>query len=815
MPVVGVLPQPFDQLGVVWTNRDITAQEVKALNDYCFEGPLKLLVKEGKEKKNSVLAAGVHFQVAALEQGEARLILDHLVPHKPPKARGDKTEGQPAQGGVEGSGTKTEEGSSSKTDKPETEKKEEGSGTKTDKPETEKKDDAGKPGTSVAPMAKALGPLSVRNIGLSVPDNAPGSVRISLDASAHFGPVSFDLVGLTFTVDLSGIKQLKDFAQLKPHVSIDGLGLAFEKPPVRLAGSFVRFERGGVSGFAGGISVSMAQWSALALGLYEEVADVAKAQDGKPALAADPFKSLFVFGVVQGLIAEFGCAEIDGVAGGFGYNSHLVLPDVEGVPDFQFIKMNGGDPPKETMVEQLAVFDGSDTTAPAIISAAKDEMWFVAGESLPRPCPPLPLTDRVPPDRRRPPDQGVPARGHPGARGADAVGRAQVRHPRRGHGRVPAGRQARGLGGQARGLGGQAEARLRSARHRHRGRRRPTARHGARGGRADAALLRAQRVVPPDGRLRAGLLPARLGPRRRLGLQRRRLPPALQAAGPLPDGARRPRGHLVAVRRPPAHRRRGLLRHLPAGRHGRGAHGRRAGSRLGARRLQRLRRLLHALPPLLLRGRGGHRPVRQREPRLRPVHHQPGPARVLGRPGAARAAHPRRGPRPPLALEHRRVLRARRQRGAAGAGAGRVPPHGPQRARRRRQGRRRGADPRAVRDAGRRVARAAGERKRGAGPGRGAHPGARRPPDIRDHLARAGARGPPRISRRTAVQGDGRQGAEGAHDLQPADAGGETVAEVAARGLLAALRRQGEPGGGQAGGRPGGRPGETERRSAV
>ncbi|KAK0713177.1 hypothetical protein B0T26DRAFT_753316 [Lasiosphaeria miniovina] len=359
MPVVGSVAPPFDQLGIVWTNREITGPEVDVLNNNVFQGPLRLLVKPNKPDPKTGpappvgLAAGVHFQVAALEQGQAQLVLDHVVggaPSPPPPP--------PPQGGGTGGGGP--QPSPPPQPGPPPQPSQTGGSAKEVGPPADA-------GTSVAPMAKTAGPLSIRNIGLSISGASLSSVCVSLDASVRLGPVSFELMGLTLTFDLSGVRHPDDFKSLHLEPKLAGMSVAFEKPPARLAGTFASFDHGNSAGFMGAVAVSMTRWSALAMGVYEET-------------KTEPFtKSLFIFGVLQGLIAELGCAEINGLSGGFGYNSRLSLPDVSGVPGFPFIALASDTPSQVDILQRLAQFrDGSN----AIVSTVPDEMWFAAGLHL-------------------------------------------------------------------------------------------------------------------------------------------------------------------------------------------------------------------------------------------------------------------------------------------------------------------------------------------------------------------------------------------------------------------------------------------------
>ncbi|CAM1505213.1 Fc.00g108500.m01.CDS01 [Cosmosporella sp. VM-42] len=349
VPVIGEVPQPFDQLGIVWTNRDITPDEFMLLNKAVFNNDPKtksgppLLAKEDKDEK-SMLASGCHFQVALLEAGKAKLVLDHVVAGKKKEKKGDNSEADPSEGDM------SNHESSSNGD-------------------SQAAPGVGDAGKSVAPMAKTFGPLSVRSIGISVEGKSFSQVCISLDASVCLGPVTFALLGFSFTIKLSGITTPEDLKRLIPRVAVQGMALSFEKPPTRLAGMFVAFEEPTEAGYMGAIAVSLEAWSGIAGGMYAQS-------------KVDNTKSVFVFGIIRGPIVSFGCAEINGLTGGFGYNSQLKLPDVSQIPAFPFIALNndlnggGGN-----LTDNLASLRGTPEK-PGWMTMMPDEMWLIGGIGL-------------------------------------------------------------------------------------------------------------------------------------------------------------------------------------------------------------------------------------------------------------------------------------------------------------------------------------------------------------------------------------------------------------------------------------------------
>ena len=160
-------------------------------------------------------------------------------------------------------------------------------------------------GISKAAVHKTIGPLSVSNIGLQFKDSY---ITIILDATLTLGPIGLSLLGfglgVKFTSKIFTNPELSDFS---PHLR--GLAVALDKPPIILAGLFEDLSKGETELFAGGIAISMKEYSFLALGSYGVVNDPSK---GK-------FKTFFFFAQLHGPLVELEFATINGVSLGFGY----------------------------------------------------------------------------------------------------------------------------------------------------------------------------------------------------------------------------------------------------------------------------------------------------------------------------------------------------------------------------------------------------------------------------------------------------------------------------------------------------------------
>ncbi|KAM6535497.1 hypothetical protein FALCPG4_005055 [Fusarium falciforme] len=342
MPIVGAIEQPFDHLGIVWTNRDLTDAEVKLFNEEVFDkNKSRPLLSKNKSGVAEPILRGIHFQIAMNQGGTHRLVLDHVVAKKP-KKKGPK---RPDNGGLQDG----EDLSLAESDQPS--------------------------GKTIAPMSKTLGPLSVSSIGLSISGQSFSNIVVSLDAALSLGPVNIKLLGLTLAINLEKVVSLDDLGKLVFVVGLGGMAIDFEKSPTRLAGMFVPFgsTKDREAGFMGAIAVSVAKWSAIAAGMYFET-------NPKHETKPDPMKSLFVFGTLRGTLFTVGSFDINSLTGGFGYNSTLKLPSVSQVAEFPFIAMNSKDSaPPGTLMTQLSTLREGDGGKTGWITMPSTDMWMVAG----------------------------------------------------------------------------------------------------------------------------------------------------------------------------------------------------------------------------------------------------------------------------------------------------------------------------------------------------------------------------------------------------------------------------------------------------
>lgn len=161
-------------------------------------------------------------------------------------------------------------------------------------------------------LQKNIGPVYLDKVGVGYQS---GRVALMLDASLIFAALKINMIELGASAKLNDIKH--------PSFELNGLTLAFETGPVKIAGGFLKKEVDGLTQYFGSAAIGVKAFNLSALGAYANV-------DGHP--------SLFIFAMLTspplgGPPAFF----ITGLAAGFGYNRGLNLPSVDDVATFPLV----------------------------------------------------------------------------------------------------------------------------------------------------------------------------------------------------------------------------------------------------------------------------------------------------------------------------------------------------------------------------------------------------------------------------------------------------------------------------------------------
>jgi hypothetical protein len=361
IPLVGQLPQPFDDLQYLWVsypedgkpgtgefnaasnplNRGFSMQELDAINKNLEEKKIPTIKYKKTGTKNNtskkpaasatktvVLAAGQHFIIT--HKGDA--VVDYVFGSK----KKDTSRGIVVRrAAVSEDSEATEEAPDSKPVK------------------------KGALGTTI-------GPLSIENIGLKVEDS---KLYIILDATFKLGPITFSLLGFGVGFAIFKLKNLSKESMLSLASSIDlqlrGMELSFNQPPITLAGIFIQNESNGISSYAGGVAVGFVPYLFVAVGEYSEI-------DRTINNITERYKSMFVYAKLDGPLITLEFATIEGVRLGFGVNSNVRQPRIEELNDFPFINDKAAN---DGGVNLLAILQNMQ----AWITPKKESYWGAAG----------------------------------------------------------------------------------------------------------------------------------------------------------------------------------------------------------------------------------------------------------------------------------------------------------------------------------------------------------------------------------------------------------------------------------------------------
>ncbi|MGE0683354.1 MAG: DUF6603 domain-containing protein [Candidatus Binatia bacterium] len=170
---------------------------------------------------------------------------------------------------------------------------------------------------------KAIGPLSIRRIGLSY--EAP-LIGIKFDAGLQLSVLSLSLegLGLSYPIDKFSMKPGEIWENLKFH--LDGASVTFSAGPLTIGGGLLKVEdpkypnRLQLDGF---LLIRTEIFTINAIGSYADM-------DGTP--------SLFVFAALQKELGGPAFFFVTGLSVGFGINRALKLPAINEVHNFPLVK---------------------------------------------------------------------------------------------------------------------------------------------------------------------------------------------------------------------------------------------------------------------------------------------------------------------------------------------------------------------------------------------------------------------------------------------------------------------------------------------
>lgn len=223
------------------------------------------------------------------------------------------------------------------------------------------------PGDPAAPavawvtLDRSFGPLLLRRLGASYHDE---KIWVLCDADVHAGPLELGVEGLGLGIALDG----KDFT---PSGRLDGLSLAFRKPPLEISGAFVNRPVADDSPYErlieGSALIKTPSASFAALGAYASLKSGAQ--------------SLFLYAELGAAFGGPPAFRVTAVKAGFGYNSSLRVPAIDQVADFPLLRgitEAGQDTPPEPLDVLKELTEGTDS-APAWVTPREGQTWLALG----------------------------------------------------------------------------------------------------------------------------------------------------------------------------------------------------------------------------------------------------------------------------------------------------------------------------------------------------------------------------------------------------------------------------------------------------
>ncbi|KAI9689316.1 MAG: hypothetical protein M1822_009966 [Bathelium mastoideum] len=352
VPVLGDITQPFDEVLFLYVGDDdgIAREELLIVNTMVSDEkinqkpiPFKETKKPNQQKpKDILLTPGLHLMLVLKDdKGGAQCVLDYQFKQK------EKSQGLLLDADMAESDDASDNKPSGMTSYP-----------------------------------KKFGPLAVQNLGFNYGNDV---LSIKVDAQIVLGPITFEMLGFSLNMDFNSENpsQMTEGGTIKkwswqnlptPKVSLSGLAIGYNKAPITVDGLLLYVDTDKMKMYAGAIAAGFNPWEFSAVGCYGMVDKSGNPMNPDDLNAmANAFKTVFLFCVLHGPLVTLAFAEISAVSAGFGYNSHLRLPNAVEVPKFPLV----GAQFKETdpVNAQMALFK-----SPAQwITPQENSYWIAAG----------------------------------------------------------------------------------------------------------------------------------------------------------------------------------------------------------------------------------------------------------------------------------------------------------------------------------------------------------------------------------------------------------------------------------------------------
>ncbi|KAH7110819.1 hypothetical protein B0J11DRAFT_473636 [Dendryphion nanum] len=364
VPLIGDISQPFDEAMFLWAQKNgsegLDENEVKAINRIMeaqgktWPGLKPLRYKEEKKptRPNAllligdtassnpppvVIKSGMHFMLMLKdEKNIPKVVVDYVFGSGKPKPKP-----KPSIASRRQFGSSAQSSALLMADEK----------------------DNGEAG-GMSEYKKTAGPLAIKNIGF---EYAEKKLSIKMDASIALGPMSFDLYGFAIELDFSDSAKFDLDNLPTPRASLGGLAVGYDKSPLRIEGGLTYTKTPEMTLFAGGILIQYLPWLFAAAGFYGDV----KFKPDQPEK-----KTAFVYAMLEGPLVTFSFGQINGLKGGFGYNSSLRYPTAADIPNFPLIP----NPSQNAMTDKEGPKNAiMSIVASGWVTPTDESFWFAAG----------------------------------------------------------------------------------------------------------------------------------------------------------------------------------------------------------------------------------------------------------------------------------------------------------------------------------------------------------------------------------------------------------------------------------------------------
>lgn len=216
--------------------------------------------------------------------------------------------------------------------------------------------DAKGDGTTWISIQQQFGVFQFNRIGIAYQDN---TLKFVLDAGMDFGPLIISFDGLTIGSPLT---------EFVPKFDIQGLGLAYNKPPLEIEGALLKLPSSELAAgtafqFDGYAVVKATDLSLSAIGSYAQMT------------ASDP--SLFIYAQLETPLGGPPAFFVTGLMAGFGFNRSLKVPAQNEVSGFPLLALAQPPAPGQPAKTQSAthVLDVLEGREP-IIAGGTTQQWI-------------------------------------------------------------------------------------------------------------------------------------------------------------------------------------------------------------------------------------------------------------------------------------------------------------------------------------------------------------------------------------------------------------------------------------------------------